>query len=507
MAKRNQVDVAVIGAGLAGLGVGIELKKAGIDNFVIFEGEEGVGGSWRTNTYPGCACDVPSHLYSYSFEPNPNWPEAFSKQEDIRQYIEGVADKYELKPFIRFSTRVADCAFDEKKGLWKVTTDDGKVTEARVIVPATGALSHPQYPDIKGMKKFKGPALHAARWDSSVELKGKRVAVIGSGASAIQVVPNIAADVEQLTVFQRTPSWVLPKHNRKYSESDRLDWIKNPWKQKAQRLGLYWMMESALPAIMWYPQLLKVGELLHKRALNKAIKDPVLREKLTPDYKVGCKRTLVSDDWFPAFARENVSLVTDGISEITANGVKSTDGTLHEVDVIIYCTGYEIGKPAYPFEIRGMNGQTLAEYWGAQSKAYYGMNVSHFPNMLLIMGPNSGPGHTSVLIYQEAQYKYVAKYTKTLLKKKLKYLDVKENVMLDQFRSFQNRMKNSSWLSGCQSWYLNADGSNSTMWPGFSFEYVLRVQRMNMEAYNAVAEEPAKATKAAKTAKAELATA
>lgn len=482
----RQVDVAIVGAGLAGLGTGIELKKQGITNFVIFEGEDGVGGSWRTNTYPGCACDVPSHLYSYSFEPNPHWPEAFSRQDDIRRYIEHCAEKYGMKPFIRFSTRVLDACFDEESGRWRITTSDGQLTEARVFVPATGALSHPQYPDIKGMDKFAGRAVHAARWDPTLELRGKRVAVIGSGASAIQVVPNIAGEVAELSVFQRTPSWVLPKHNRRYSSRQQQDWLDHPWKQKAQRLGLYWMMESALPAIMWYPQMLKVGELLHKRALHRAISDTELRKKLTPDYKVGCKRTLVSDDWFPAFARKNVHLICDGIKEITATGIRTDDGVLHEVDVIIYCTGYEIGKPAYPFEIRGKNGLTLSEYWGAQAKAYYGMNVSHFPNMLLIMGPNSGPGHTSVLIYQEAQYQYVARYTQTLLQQKLKYLDVKESVMQKQFDAFQKRMRNSSWLSGCQSWYLNADGSNSTMWPGFSFEYVLRVKRLDMSAYHAV---------------------
>lgn len=484
----RQVDVAIVGAGLAGLGTGIELKKQGLTDFVIFEGEDGVGGSWRTNTYPGCACDVPSHLYSYSFEPNPYWPEAFSRQEHIRQYIEHCADKYGMKPFIRFRTRVEDASWDEGKGRWIIRTSDGGVTEARVFVPATGALSHPQYPTIKGMALFKGRAVHAARWDPTLELKGKRVAVIGSGASAIQVVPNIAGEVADLTVFQRTPSWVLPKHNRAYTEKDRADWQQHPWKQKAQRLGLYWMMESALPAIMWYPQLLKVGELLHKRALHAHIKDPVLRQKLTPDYKVGCKRTLVSDDWFPAFARKNVHLVTDGIKEITATGVRTSDGQLHAVDVIIYCTGYEIGKPAYPFAIRGQDGLDLASYWGSQSKAYYGMNVARFPNMLLIMGPNSGPGHTSVLVYQEAQYKYVAKFTQTLLRRKLKYLDVKEQVMLDQFEAFQKRMKNSSWLSGCQSWYLNADGTNSTMWPGFSFEYVLRTRTLDLNAYIAVSQ-------------------
>lgn len=235
--QRNQVDVAIVGAGFAGLGVAIELRKAGINNFVIFEGEDGVGGSWRTNTYPGCACDVPSHLYSYSFEPNPNWPEAFSRQEDILQYIEHCADKYQLKPYIRFSTRVTNATFDGDNGCWKVTSDDGQVTEARVFVPATGALSHPKYPDIKGMDLFNGKSMHAARWDAGTDLKGKRVGVVGSGASAIQVVPNIAADVADLKVFQRTASWVLPKRNRAYSDKEHRQWTEHPWKQKNATIG------------------------------------------------------------------------------------------------------------------------------------------------------------------------------------------------------------------------------------------------------------------------------
>lgn len=478
------VDVAIVGAGFAGLGVGIELNNKGINNFVIFEGESDVGGSWRTNTYPGCACDVPSHLYSYSFEPNPKWPEAYSRQDDIRKYIEHCADKYNLRNNIRFNTRVTDATFDEEKGHWVVTTHDGKITHARVFVPATGALSHPKYPDIKGMNKFKGEAIHAARWDADLDLKGKTVAVIGTGASAIQVVPGIAAEVGELKVFQRTPSWVLPKQNREYTEKDHRRWSKHPLMQKANRLSLYWLMESALPAIMWYPKMLKLGEMLHKRSLNKAIKDPALRKKLTPTYKIGCKRTLVSDDYFPAFARDNVELITDGIENITPKGIKTSDGKKHDIDVIIYASGYEIGAPAYPFDIHGLNGISLTEYWGAQRRAYYGMNVSRFPNMLTIMGPNSGPGHTSVLIYQEAQYKYIANYTRYLLDKGCRYLNVKEKVQDDQFEYFQKRMKNSSWLSGCSSWYLNEDGTNSTMWPGFSFEYVLRTKKLKPEVYD-----------------------
>lgn len=484
--NNRQLDVAIIGAGFGGVGVGINLKKQGMDNFAIFEGEAGVGGSWRTNTYPGCACDVPSNLYSYSFELNPDWPESYGRQADIRQYVEHCADKYEVTPHVRFNTRVTEARFDEDQGLWNITTSDGKVTQARVLVPATGALSHPKYPDLKGMGEFKGPAIHAARWDDSVELKGKRVAVIGSGATAIQVVPGIAGEVEDLKVFQRTASWVLPRGNKAYSKALNKLWQKHPWRQRLRRLGIYWTMESALPAIMWFPKMLTLAEKVHKAQLRKQIKDPELRKKLTPDYKVGCKRTLVSDDWFKTFARDNVHLITDGIDAITPKGIRTVDGVEHEFDVLIYATGYEVGKPAYPFEIIGLDGLELMDYWGERQKAYYGMNVSHFPNMLLIMGPNTGPGHTSVLVYEEAQYKYIAKFTKYLLKNRLKYLDVKEDVMNKQWDYFQERMKNSSWLSGCNSWYLNEDGSNSTMWPGFSFEYVLKVRKMDLSAYEAV---------------------
>lgn len=483
----KRCDVAIVGAGFAGLGVGIALNKKGLHNFVIFEGEDDVGGSWRTNTYPGCACDVPSHLYSYSFEPNPKWPEAYSRQEDIKEYIEHCADKYELRKNIRFSTKVIDASFDQQEGHWVIKASDGSITHARVFVPATGALSHPKYPDIKGLKSFKGQSVHAARWDDELDLKGKKVAVIGTGASAIQVVPGVADDVAELQVFQRSAAWVLPRKNKIYTEKDHLRWAKYPWLQKASRLGIYWLMESALPALMWYPKMLKMGEKLHKAGLNKAIKDPDLRAKLTPDYRIGCKRTLVSDDYFPTFARPHVHLVTEGIEKVMAKGIKTADGELHEVDVIIYASGYEIGEPAYPYEIKGKDGISLKDYWGGQRKAYYGMNVSHFPNLLTIMGPNSGPGHTSVLIYQEAQYNYIANYTEYLLKNDLKYLDVKEQVQNKQFESFQKRMKNSSWLSGCSSWYLNEDGTNSTMWPGFSFEYVLRTRKLKRGVYNEIA--------------------
>jgi len=483
--KVQKTDVAIIGAGFGGIGTGIALKKKGLNDYVIFEGEPGVGGSWRTNRYPGCACDVPSHLYSYSFEPNPNWPEAYSKQADIQKYIEHCAAKYGQIPHIRFETKVTSASFDGGRGVWRVAASDGTVTEARVLVPATGALSHPRYPDIAGRTSFKGVSVHAARWNPKVDLKGKRVGVLGTGASAIQIVPAVAKEAGDLKVFQRTPSWVLPRGNHPYTDEQHRRWENHPWTQSLWRYGLYWTMESALPGIMWFPEMLTLGEQLHKRSLRKAIKDPELRRKLTPDYKVGCKRTLVSDDWFPAFARPNVHLITDSIDRIVPEGIRTKDGKVHELDVLIYATGYDIGAPAYPFEIHGLNGLSLTEYWGVHRRAYYGMSVAHFPNMLLIMGPNTGPGHTSVLVYQEAQYDFVARYTERLLRKRVKYFDVDEKTQDRQFEAFQRRMRNSSWLSGCKSWYLNEDGTNSTMWPGFSFEYVLRLKALDWKAYAA----------------------
>ncbi|BFM17231.1 NAD(P)/FAD-dependent oxidoreductase [Maricurvus nonylphenolicus] len=480
----KKIDVAVIGAGFGGIGVGIALRKKGIENFVIFEGGDEVGGSWLTNRYPGCACDVPSHLYSYSFAPNPRWTQAYSSHSEIHQYIMDCAEKFDLYRHIAFKTPVSAANFNAEKGVWEITTKNGERVNARVLIPATGALSLPKFPDIEGRESFKGEQIHAANWDNSINLRGKRVAVIGTGASAVQVVPSIAADVEHLYVFQRTASWVLPKMNRQYSEAEKRTWTRYPITQKLSRYFIYWTMEVAAPALIWFPKLLKLGQLAHRRHLHKAIQDPVLRDKLTPRYQLGCKRALVSDDFYPTFNRSNVTLVTDGIESMDSTGFSVAGGDKIDVDVVIYTTGYETGEPMFPFTIHGKNGTNLTDYWAGQPKAYYGMNVSDYPNMGLIMGPNAGPGHTSVLIYQEAQYKYLANYAKHIIDNDIKSLDIKKAEMDGMFQWAQKRMKNSTWLSGCASWYLNEDGTNSTMWPGFSFEYLWRTRNLNLDAYH-----------------------
>ena len=481
----ERVEILVIGAGYGGIGVGITLLKEGIDDFVIIEAENDVGGTWRTNRYPGCACDVPSHLYSYSFEPNPTWPQAFSGHAEIERYIQHCTDKYGVRDKIRFSTKVTRATFQGSEGRWQVETDDGRLISARLLVPATGGLSRVRYPELKGMEDFQGEAVHAARWDPKLTLQGKRVGVIGTGASAIQIVPTIAPEVSKLTVFQRSAAWVLPRWNRPFTSQEHARWRQSPWRQRLRRWKVYWFMELALPALMWLPFLLTIPERVHKRRLYRAVKDPELRRKLTPTYRVGCKRALVSDAYFPAFARENVELVTDDIERVTPGGIRLKNGQEIELDVLIYATGYAAGDPAYPFEVRGLDGQSLRDYWGERKRAYYGMNVAGFPNMVLIMGPNTGPGHTSVLVYQEPQYAYVVRYYRHLTGNQLGYLDVKESVQEEQFQAFQRRMRHSSWNAGCTSWYLNKDGTNSAIWPGFSFEYGLRIRRLDPSAYNA----------------------
>lgn len=482
--QSERVEILIIGAGFGGVGVGITLLREGIEDFLMIEAEDDVGGTWRTNRYPGCACDVPSQLYSYSFELNPDWPQAFSEAADIERYIQHCVDKYQVREKIRFGTKVLKAEFRESEGLWHIQTDDGKEILARVFVPATGGLSQLRYPEIKGMNRFGGKAIHAAKWDPEVELEDQRVGVIGTGASSIQIVPSIAPKVKSLSVFQRSAAWVLPRWNRPFTPKEQMRWKKSPWRQRLRRWKVYWFMELALPALMWFPSLLALPEFFHTRRLKRAVKDPELRRKLTPTYRVGCKRALVSDVYFPAFARDNVELVTDGISEIVPEGVRTNDGRTVELDVIIYATGYAAGDPAYPFEVRGNREASLRDYWGDRKRAYYGMNVAGFPNMVMIMGPNTGPGHTSVLVYQEPQYAYVVKYYRYIQAHQLRSLDVKESVQESQFDAFQRRMRGSSWNAGCTSWYLNRDGTNSAIWPGFSFEYGLRIRRLDPSAYH-----------------------
>lgn len=476
--------IAIIGAGFAGIGMGIQLKKAGIHSFTIFERAEEIGGTWRDNTYPGAACDVPSHVYSFSFEPNPNWSRTFAESGEIQDYLLAVVEKWGLRSHMRFGVEIVEARFDETDGAWTLTTSDDESVRARVVVSGVGGLVDPAPPDIKGIESFRGEIFHTARWNHEYDLTGKKVAVIGTGASAVQVVPSIAPQVEKLCVFQRTPAWVMPKRDKRYSEQARRLFARFPFVLRASRFVKYWLSELVGPMVFLDAKRLSAiaekGSMMHLRA---QVRDPELRRKLTPDFQFGCKRILISDDYWAAFERENVELVTDAIEEVRADGIETRDGTLHEVDAIILAIGFALGLASAPFPVVGRGGKTLDEVWSKGAVAYKGMTVSGFPNWFIMMGPNTGPGHTSVLVYTEAQISHALQAIRKIKREGLRYADVRQDVQDRYNAGIQGRMKHMVWSTGCNSWYLSDDGSNHSLYPGFAAEYVARARTFKPSEY------------------------
>lgn len=484
--RENVADfpIAIIGAGFAGIGTAIRLRQAGIESFTMFERAAEVGGTWRDNTYPGAACDVPSHAYSLSFEPNPRWSRKFAESGEIQKYLVGLAGKWKLREHLRFNTEIADARFDESKGTWTLTTKTGERFTARVVVSCVGGLVDPKLPDIPGIGNFKGQLMHTARWNHSYDLTGKLVAVIGTGASAVQVVPSIASSVGRLHVFQRTPGWVVPKMDGAYTERAKRRFERHPLLLKLSRALLYWRSEMFGPMIFLDNKALSsIGERMSLKHLKAQVKDPGLRQKLTPNFQFGCKRILVSDDYWATFNRENVELVTDGIEEITEKGIRTRDGKVRELDAIIMATGFEVGITTAPFEIVGMGGRTLKQAWADGAVAYKGMSVAGFPNWFILMGPNTGPGHTSVLVYTEAQIRHVMEAIHLLRNESRKYVEVMPGVQKKYNEAIQGRMKYMVW-GGCNSWYLSADHENHSLYPGLAFEYVLRTRHFDPTDYH-----------------------
>ncbi len=485
--------IAIIGAGFAGIGAAIQLEKAGIESFTIFERADEVGGTWRDNTYPGAACDVPSHVYSLSFEQNPDWSQRYAPSWEIQDYLLRVVDKWKLRERMRLNTEIVAARFDEGAGVWNLTTNQGDEFRARVVLAGVGGLVDPAYPDIPGLEDFQGDTMHTARWNHDVDLGGKRVSVIGTGASAVQVVPSIAPIATLLTVFQRTPAWVVAKFDAFYPK-----WIKRllrrfPFFLRASRFVKYWISELRGPIVFYNSRLLSlIGVALSKWNLRRQVEDPALRKKLTPSFQFGCKRVLVSDDYWATFERDDVELVTEAIERIETKGIRTKDGSLHEADAIVLATGFKVGLATAPFPIVGRNGRTLDDAWAGGAVAYKGMTVSGFPNWFIMMGPNTGPGHTSVLVYTEAQIAHAVQAIRKLQREGLKYLDIRQDVQDRYNESIQRRMKHMVW-SGCKSWYLDADGSNHSLYPGFAAEYVLRTRRLDPRDYEIgrFAEDPA----------------
>ena len=477
------LPIAILGAGFAGIGTAIRLKQAGIESFTIFERAGEIGGTWRDNTYPGAACDVPSHVYSLSFEPNPGWTRKFSASSEIQAYLLRLVEKWQLRAKLRLRTEIVEARFDEARGVWSLTTAAGELHEARVVVSCVGGLVDPVTPDLKGLQSFGGEVFHTARWNHAYDLGGRRVAVIGTGASAVQVVPSIAPRVAKLSVFQRTPAWVVPKLDKGYSERARESYARHPLRLRASRLVQYGLSELLGPMIFLDSNLLSApAERMSLRHLRAQVTDPELRRQLTPGFQFGCKRILISDDYWASFERKNVELVTDPIAEIRHGGIETQAGRLHELDAIVFATGFAVSLAKAPFPITGRGGRSLDATWQRGAVAYKGMTVSGFPNWFILMGPNTGPGHTSVLVFTEAQIEHVVQAVRKLRDEGLRYVDVRQDVQDRYNAGIQARMQHMVWHT-CQSWYLSEDGSNHALYPGFAAEYALRARRFQPADY------------------------
>ncbi|HWU32768.1 MAG TPA: NAD(P)/FAD-dependent oxidoreductase [Marmoricola sp.] len=460
--------VAVIGTGFGGLAAVIELKKRGYDDIVVFEKADDVGGVWRENTYPGAACDVPSPFYSYSFEPNPKWPHRFSRQPAILEYMRGVADKYDVRRHVRFGVEVLGATFDG--GQWTVSLNSGDSVVVDVLVSAVGQLSRPAYPNIPGLDSFEGEAFHSATWDHSVELTGKRVAVIGTGASAVQFIPAIQPEVAHLTVFQRSSPYILPRPDREFGPLHHKVFEKLPITELAERGTWYGMVETLSVAWVYSKTLARVLSAASKRHMRKQTKaKPGLFEKVWPDYPVGCKRILFSDNYLPALAAPNVDVETTRIQEVTHRGVVTTDGVEHEADVVIWGTGFKVQEFLAPMSIKGPGGLDLHEEWKDGPHAYYGMTVPNFPNLFVMYGPNTNTGGGSIIYFLETQARYLGEYVAHLAEVG-RPLAIRPEVEAAYDDRIQTELSTSVW-SRCTSWYRQADGRITANWPLLGVQY------------------------------------
>ncbi|MFF4581848.1 flavin-containing monooxygenase [Streptomyces sp. NPDC001389] len=489
---REHVRVAVIGSGFGGLGAAVRLRREGITDFVVLERADSVGGTWRDNSYPGCACDVPSHLYSFSFAPNPDWPRTFSGQPAIRAYLEHVTDTFGLRPHIRFGHEVLMMRWDTEELRWEIDTSAGAFT-ADVVVSATGPLSDPKMPEIPGLDGFPGKVFHSARWDHDYDLSGKRVAVIGTGASAIQIVPAIAPKTARLTLFQRTPPWVMPRTDRAISSLERRLHRQLPFTQAARR-GLLWgIRELQVSAFTKRPNQLGLIESLAKANMARSIKDPALRAKLTPSYRIGCKRILLSSEYYPALARPDVDLVASGLKEVRGSVLVAADGTETEVDAIVFGTGFHVTDMPIADRVVGADGQTLADSWKDGMQALRGATAAGFPNWMTIIGPNTGLGNSSMILMIESQLNYMADYLRQLSllgdgsRGGRTALAARPSAVNQWNRRVQARMERTVWnTGGCTSWYLDAQGRNTTVWPGTTGEFRRATLTVDLAEYEVV---------------------
>ncbi|MFC5905991.1 flavin-containing monooxygenase [Streptacidiphilus monticola] len=482
----QRVRVAVVGTGFGGLGAAIRLRAEGIDDFVVLERAESVGGTWRDNSYPGCACDVPSHLYSFSFAPNPEWPRTFSGQPDIRAYLEQVTDRHGIRPWIRFGHEVRSARWDTGTARWQISTSRGEFS-AQVLVSACGPLSDPQIPDLPGLDAFPGEVFHSARWNHDYDLRGKRVAVVGTGASAIQFVPEIQKQVGRLVLFQRTPPWVMNRMDRDITGLERAVYRRVPAVQKALRGALWTVREAQVGAFTKRPAVLQLTEKLALANLRRHVKDPVLRAKLTPDYRFGCKRVLLSNSYYPALAQPNVEVVAAGLREVRGSTVVGADGSEHEVDAIVFGTGFHVTDLPVAEHITGAAGHTLAEEWKDGMAALRGTTVAGFPNLLFVIGPNTGLGNSSMVLMIESQLNYLADFLRKLDATGAAALDPTRSAQLRWNDAVQRRMTRTVWnTGGCRSWYLDGRGNNTVLWPGTTAHFRRETRTVDLSEYDRI---------------------
>jgi cation diffusion facilitator CzcD-associated flavoprotein CzcO len=478
------LDAIIVGAGFSGLAAGITLRRRRITDFVILEKADRVGGTWRENTYPGAACDVPSHLYSFSFEPNPRWSRTYGGQAEILAYLEHCADKYALRPHLRFGAEVTSARWDAARACWVVGLRGGDQLTGRALVLGNGALHVPALPAIDGLASFAGRRFHSAQWDHGYDLAGRRVGVIGTGASSIQLVPQIAPRAGRLAVFQRTPPWIVPKRDRPISAAERWMLGRVPGAHAVRRAALYWLMESRAIGFLHAPKLLELGERFALAHLRRQVADPALRAALTPSYRLGCKRVLISNDYYPALTRPNVDLVTDAIAHVEPRGVRTADGVLHELDALICATGFRVTEYLAPIEVVGTDpSRDLNAVWREALHTYLGITVAGFPNLFLLMGPNTGLGHNSMIFMIEAQARYAAQAIGLVRAGGRAALDVKPEVQAAFRAELAAKMAGTVWTSGCSSWY-QTPGGEVALWPGFTFDYWRRTRRFELADYD-----------------------
>jgi cation diffusion facilitator CzcD-associated flavoprotein CzcO len=486
---QNHHAVVVIGAGLAGIASAVRLRQAGIEDFVVLERADRVGGTWRDAVYPGAEVDVPSWLYSLSFAPKTDWSKMNSPAPEILTYIKDVVERFGLAPHLRFGAEVVRAEFDETAGGWQVTTADGRSFGARAVIAADGLLSNAEFPSIAGLETFGGQLILSARWPQGCDMSGKRVAVIGTGATAVQIVPELVNQAEHVTVFQRTPAWALPRSD--FHLPEMLKWLfgRYPAIQRGLRAVLFLVYEFLVLGSTRVTPLTSVFEAVSRHHLRSQVKDPELLEQLTPSHRIGCKRPVITSTFYPALQRANCTLVPHGVVEVTASGLRAADGSDHEVDCIVFATGYDVSRRGAAFAVVGRGGRILGEEWARGMVGYKSVSVAGYPNLFWIMGPNS-LGHSSILLFIEEQVAYSVRGVREILDKNLRELDVRLEAQAAHNAQLQRRLEKSTFGSGCQSWYLTEDGYNGTVFPGTVTAYRRQMATLDLRDYVSVVAAP-----------------